>query len=184
MPVRPSRRIFRSHSSRRRRARQGHRIAPGLAAGLLGTTLVGVVLMLSMPAKLFGRVPVLSGQVAADALDVQVIDGQTLRLGTTLVRLADVVAPARGDQCGRRNDCGVAAVEALAEVVRGHALRCTLAGRDSQGFAQAACNAAGADVATALVTAGWARPSSADAGLQAAAEAARAARRGVWDSPT
>jgi len=181
LSVRPPRRIFGSGASRRRRARLGGRLDAGLAAGLLGATLVGVILLLSMPATLFGRVPVLSGQVAADALDVQVIDGQTLRLGTTLVRLVDVVAPARGDQCGRRNDCGVAAVEALAEIVRGHALRCTLAGRDAQGFAQASCDAAGSDVGEALVAAGWARPSRDDAALRAAAAGAQAAHRGVWD---
>ena len=182
MSVRPPRRIFGPASRRVRRARLGSRINSGLAAGLLGATLLGVVLSLSMPSTLFGRVPVLSGQVVADALDVQVIDGQTLRLGTTLVRLAAIVAPARGDQCGPRTDCGVAAVEALAEIVRGHAIRCTLAGQDPEGLAQAVCNAAGNDVAAALVDAGWARPAGDDATLRAAATGAQAAHRGIWNT--
>lgn len=181
MSIRPPRRIFRAASRRSRRARLGNRIDPGLAAGLLGGTLLGVVLLLSMPATLFGRVPAPSGQMVADAFEVQVIDGQTLRLGTMLVRLAALVAPARGDQCGRRTDCGVAAVEALAEIVRGHTLRCALAGRDAQGVAQATCDAAGNDVAAALVDAGWARPAGDDAILQAAAASAQSAHRGIWD---
>lgn len=181
MPVRRPRRIFRAGSVARRARRSG-RMAPSLAVGLIAATVIGVVLLLSEPAELFGRVPVLAGQVGADPLDTQVIDGQTLRLGTALVRLKDVVSPARGDACGQRTDCGIAAVEALAEIVRGHTLHCSLDGRDTHGFAQATCDAAGSDVATDLVEAGWARPQDSDATLNAAMDRARAARRGMWQS--
>ena len=37
----------------------------GLVAGLLGTTAVGAMLLLVLPADLFGRAPALTGTVAA-----------------------------------------------------------------------------------------------------------------------
>ena len=53
----------------------------GVMAGLLGTTAVGALLLLGLPADLFGRAPAQTGTVAAIPAQVAVVDGQTLRIG-------------------------------------------------------------------------------------------------------
>ncbi len=155
-----------------------------MIAGLLGAIGGAAVMLFSSPAALFGRVPELGGQFSADAPLVAVVDGQTLRLRESVVRLQGVVAPMRGQECtgkaGARFDCGAAASEALAALVRGHAVSCRLEGRDSAGFPQGTCEAGGVSLNHAVVAAGWARADH-DAPALAAEEAgARTRRVGIW----
>ena len=161
----------------------------GLVAGLLGTTAVGAMLLLVLPADLFGRAPALTGTIAAIPAQVAVVDGQTLRVGDTVVRLQGVAAPARGTTClkadNSRFDCGAAASEALARLLRGQSVTCKLFGRDAAGFAQGLCEAEGRDLNRAIVASGWARARSESPAFAAASfgdeeSQARTAHRGLW----
>lgn len=186
MALHRRRRIFNGGLSARS---GGGEVRRGLIAGLLGTTAFGVLLILVLPAELFGRAPALTGTVVANAAQVAVVDGQTLRLGEVVVRLQGIAAPPRGTSCLRpdnsRFDCGAAASEALARLLRGLAVTCKLYGRDAAGFSQGLCEAEGHDVNRGIVAAGWARartetPGFAAASFSDAEGQARAAHRGLW----
>ncbi len=152
----------------------------GLATAGIGTGL----LMAGQPADLFGPTPVPAGEVSADPLLVAVVDGATLRLHDTVVRLHGAAAPARGHSCpdgqGAAYDCGAAASAALASLVRDRRVVCRLNGRDQAGLMLGVCEAGGTEINRALVAAGWAR---ADGPALGKAEAtARAGRLGLWRS--
>jgi endonuclease YncB( thermonuclease family) len=122
--------------------------------------------------------------VAAGAEQLAVLDGDTLRVGEHVVRLEGIVAPARGSVCHGDGtlelDCGAAAANALAALVRGRSVECTIHGHDGQGRPVADCAAGGRKLSVALVQDGWAR-----AGTPALREPeanARAAGLGVWRS--
>ena len=182
MPLHRPRRIFRSGSFSSGGSRT--RFRPTVIAGLIGAIGGAALMLFSSPAELFGRVPRLAGQLDADAPLVAVVDGQTLRLRETVIRLHGVVAPMRGQECrgtdGARFDCGAAASEALSALVRGHAVACRLDGRDSAGFPQGHCEAGGVSLNRAVVSAGWARADSHVPDLRAEEAGARAAHVGIW----
>ena len=96
-----------------------------------------------------------AGQIHANATDVAVLDGETLRLGADIVRLAGVVAPSRLETCrdasGAAADCGAAATAALAALVRGKDVTCEIVGTDPAGRPTAACAAGGAALNPALL---------------------------------
>ena len=125
------------------------------------------------------------GTASAAVSLVAVVDGGTLRLGDTVVRLEGwrrrtAVAAAR---TGREAyDCGAGAAAALADLVRGRAVSCQLGGGEAMGLVQGDCEAGGTDLGHALVAAGWARarPEFGGASLGAAEAEARSARRGLW----
>jgi endonuclease YncB( thermonuclease family) len=177
--IRPPRRIFRSAS------RRGGRLPATLWPWLLGGGVGAMIVLLALPAELLGRVPPGTGTVRADAAQVAVVDGETLVVGRMVVRLDGVVAPRRGKDChagnaaeGKAVDCGGAAADALAGLVRGRDVECRLNGRDREGFPQGICLAGRSELNRALVAEGWARA----LGTRLAAEeaAARSARRGLW----
>ncbi|WP_158258325.1 thermonuclease family protein [Rhodopila globiformis] len=121
--------------------------------------------------------------VGAPADKLAVLDGDTLRLGDWVVRLAGITAPPRGSVCRNGEqpvDCGVAAANALAALVRGRAVDCTIKGHDGQGRPVADCVAGPEALSAALVREGWARAEA--PALQADERAARAAGRGLWRS--
>jgi endonuclease YncB( thermonuclease family) len=125
-----------------------------------------------------------NNHVSAAADELAVLDGNTLRVGAHVVRLAGIVAPVRGSVCHAAGqmelDCGSAAANALAALVRGRAVACTIHGHDRHGRPMADCSAAGEPLGVALVRTGWAR---ADAvALREPEATARAAGRGVWNS--
>ena len=182
MPLQRPRRIFRGSRS----AVPGFRFAAllhrGLLAGLACVGIGGVVLLFGLPSDLFGRAPAPSGAVSADPQQVAVVDGDTLRLRDTVVRLNGVAAPERGRTCadgqGAGYDCGAAASAALAELVRDRRVACQLNGHDGAGLAQGVCEAGGTELNRALVAAGWARADIPDLGAVEAT--ARAGRLGLW----
>jgi endonuclease YncB( thermonuclease family) len=153
-------------------------------AGLAGGTLGVLIVLLGSPAELLGRVPPLTGTVTAASERVAVVDGETLVLNETVIRLEGVAAPARGQACQSAEaaviDCGAQSAAALAGLIRGHSVACRLDGRDHEGFPRAICEAAGLELNRAQVTAGWARARADMPGLAAEEAAARAARRGLW----
>lgn len=186
MALHRRRRIFNGGLSSRS---GGGEVRRGLVATLAGAAILGVGALMLLPAELFGRAPAMTGTIAVPAAQVAVVDGQTLRLGEAVVRLQGLSAPPRGTACLRpdnsRFDCGAAASEALAALLRGQAVTCRLYGRDSAGFQQGLCEAAGREVNRGMVAAGWARargetPHFAAASFGDEEGRARAAHRGLW----
>ena len=123
-------------------------------------------------------------ELSAPAAEVAVVDGETLRLAESVVRLLGVAAPARGRDCRRGDgstfDCGAASAKALAELVRDQWVDCRVFGEDPSGRPLAICQAAGAELNQALVARGWARATSQLPALGAEEAAARAQHRGLW----
>ncbi len=167
----------------------GAEVPRGLVATLAGAAVLGVGALLLQPADLFGRAPAMTGTVAVPAAQVAVVDGQTLRLGETVVRLQGVSAPPRGTSCLRpdnsRFDCGAAASDALAQLLRSEPVACRLYGRDAAGFLQGLCEAQGREINRGMVASGWARARSESPGFAAASFGdeeglAKAAHRGLW----
>ncbi len=181
MSIRSPRRIFSGSAPARNSAGGIHRT---LAAGLVGAVAGAFLVLLAAPSDLFGRVPAPSGVLAADPAQVAVVDGDTLRLDQTVVRLQGVAAPPRGRSCRRIDgtsfDCGAAAAAALADMVRGQRVTCRIAARDPNGVAEALCGANGTDLNRLLVMSGYAH-AKVDAPVFGLEEAqARAGVRGLW----
>ncbi len=123
-------------------------------------------------------------QLDAQPSQVAVVDGSTLRLENRVVRLLGVDAPQRGATCTARDgtgfDCGAAATNALAALVREVPVACQLRGHDELGRPYGVCQASGTELNSAVVEAGWARADAALPALKTAETSARAARRGLW----
>jgi endonuclease YncB( thermonuclease family) len=139
------------------------------------------------------RIPLLSLALAggltaaAEAADIvgpaQVIDANTVTIGSDVIRLADIDAPDLGQACeraARRYDCGQEAAWALAQRVERHWLTCHGRERDESGRVPAICFLAGPaiDINGHMVRQGWALA----VGERYAAEqaAAQRERRGLW----
>ena len=150
----------------------------------LGVTSFAAMLMVALPGDLFGRASDITTTLAAESPQVAVVDGDTMRLRDTLVRLRGTQAPSRGQLCrsgpAAAVDCGTAASTALADLVRGKAVSCQVNGRDRRGFVLADCAAAGVNLNHAMVADGWARAEPEDAAMQAAEREARRTERGLW----
>ncbi len=148
-----------------------------LAAGAAGAALVSV----GSSGQLFGQMTAEPRIISAGAGQVAVIDGDTLRLDGTVVRLSDVQALPRGVSCAAGPDCGAQATAVLASLVQDHRVECRVSGHDDRGRPAARCAAGGQDVNIALVSTGWARASGPV--LDAAETDAKAHRRGIWLAP-
>jgi endonuclease YncB( thermonuclease family) len=191
------RRIFRSHA---RSLPFRDRLLPSfgvlLAAAGGGVTVVVAASLFVRSSDAPARAPA-GMHLSAAASRLAVVDGDTLRLGDQVVRLAGIVAPVRGSVChdagkggagngearngeaGRVDvDCGAAAANALAVLVRGSAVDCTIRGHDDEGRPVGNCRAGGTGLSEALVQDGWARAETAD--LRETETAARTAGRGIW----
>lgn len=121
----------------------------------------------------------LGGELRAEPEQVAVIDGGTLRLGNSIVRLQGVDAPSHSTECSGE-DCGAAAANALASMVRDVPVACRVVGGDGSGRPYGDCEAGGIELNLAIVAAGWARAQGDVPTLKAAELAARNEKRGVW----
>ncbi len=126
-------------------------------------------------------------RLIADGAAVQVIDGDSLRIGTRTVRLRGIDAVEYQQPCrttdGAEWRCGNAARKALAALVGKGELVCEAHATDNFGRAVASCSAKGVeDVGAALVQQGWAVSGDGEREGDYAAEqhAAQQARRGIW----
>lgn len=115
----------------------------------------------------------------------RVIDGDTLDVGTTRVRLEGIDAPESAQSCHRQVignwACGQAATNFLRSLVEGRAIECQNRGPDKYGRTLAICFLGEQDINAALVREGlaWAfvRYSTTYVALE---QEARAAGRGIW----
>jgi len=123
-----------------------------------------------------------SNHLSAAADRLAVLTGDTLRVGGQVVRLEGVSAPARGSVChggGAENvDCGSAAANAMASLIRAQAVECTIRGHDDHGRPVGRCLAGGTRLSEAIVLDGWATAEIPE--LRQFEITARAAGRGIW----
>lgn len=113
-----------------------------------------------------------------------VIDGASLDLTGTRLRLYGIDAPARKQTCDRNGQswpCGVEAADILGRLVQGEAVDCVGVGQGSDGKLVARCTVNGIDLAHNMVTAGLAVATPEGQGEYAPAEQrARQYKQGLW----
>jgi len=109
-------------------------------------------------------------------------DGDSLWVGSDRIRLTGLDAPELDQICWRPDGgewpCGRAARDEMARLLAAGAIDCRPEGEDRFGRTLARCEVAGRDIGGAMVTAGLAIATDAYGREQ---EAARKARRGIWD---
>jgi endonuclease YncB( thermonuclease family) len=114
------------------------------------------------------------------------LSGDTLRIGSTVVRLAGIEAPEAEQRCqrpgNRRWRCAEAAYDALSRLIRGRVVKCEVKEKGPGGRVHATCSAGGADLAAMLVKDGHV---FAEHGLMARYASletdAKSARNGIWN---
>ena len=128
----------------------------------------------------------LAGAVHAQAPTppVRVIDGDTVAIGDTHVRIGGIDAPESAQRCAAaqgRWACGQEATRALRTRIAGKTLECEALDRDRYGRVIGRCTAGGEDIGQWMVREGWALAYRAYSTRYASDEAAaRQAKRGVW----
>ena len=114
----------------------------------------------------------------------RVVDGDTVEIGQTRVRLHGIDAPESRQSCiadGRRWPCGERATRALAGRIGSQTVSCVERDRDRYGRTVAVCHAAGKDLNAWMVRQGWALAYQQYSKAYIADESdARAGRRGMW----
>jgi endonuclease YncB( thermonuclease family) len=115
---------------------------------------------------------------------VRAIDGDTIVIGRTHIRLLGIDAPEADQTCtdtdNRTWRCGQAATHVLIARIAGQPLRCATAGFDRYHRVLATCALPdGSDVNAWMVQQGWALAYYSDAYRPQEAEA-QAAKRGIW----
>jgi endonuclease YncB( thermonuclease family) len=170
------RRIFRSALPRSEARLLGVALGIGLVAAA-GVSLA--VLPRGSPSPVAGLGAAVR-QLSAQPEQVAVVDAGTLRIGDQVVRLQGVEPPKHAT-CARE-DCGAAAANTLASMVRDAPVVCRLVGADDSGRPYAVCQAGGIELNEAIIAAGWARAQGGAPTLKAAEQTARTERRGAWAS--
>lgn len=123
---------------------------------------------------------------AAQAIEgpAEVIDGDSLRVAGTELRLFGVDAPEFSQSCysnGSEVTCGAMAKDVLAGLIGNSVLTCEPRDTDAFGRIVATCQTSGVDIGEALVEAGWATAFRRYGNDYVAAEMqARAGRAGIW----
>ncbi len=179
MPIHRPRRIFRPAAS--------PVSLRGLGLLLLAVALsAGALILVKEPWRAQGNPTPQAAAVLLDAQPAQVavVDAGTLRLQDHVVRLLGVDPPVRGTTCqasdGKGFDCGAAATNALAALVRETPVACKLNGHDEIGRPFAVCQASGTELNRAVIAAGYARADRAQPALKREEDIARTEHRGLW----
>jgi len=114
----------------------------------------------------------------------KIIDGDTIRIGNTRIRLHGIDAPEIKQTCtvgGKDWRCGLEATSALANIVGEHWVTCSHRDKDRYGRIVAVCRAGSIDLNAWMVSSGWAvayRRFSKD--YVRDEDEARDARKGLW----
>jgi endonuclease YncB( thermonuclease family) len=123
----------------------------------------------------------------ADGARVYVMDGDSLRIGPRIIRLAGIDAVELHQLCEGADkaqwSCGLEAREALRDLVARGDLACASSGGDRYGRAIAQCSAQGSrNLAADLAALGWAVSGDGrgDGRYLAEQAEAKAAARGIW----
>jgi endonuclease YncB( thermonuclease family) len=115
----------------------------------------------------------------------RIIDGDTIEIEGTSVRLEGIDAPETGQTCKNRNgqtwDCGNAATKVLRDMIGHHEVQCRHTGIDKYGRMLGICFAGAFDINAEMVRSGyaWAYVKYSTAYVQQEA-GARAAGFGIW----
>lgn len=112
----------------------------------------------------------------------RVVDGDSLYVGGTEIRIYGIDAPELAQTCQRAGQpwtCGAEAARALRTAAAGREITCRPRDRDRYGRIVAVCHAGGLDLGAAMVKGGLAIALGA---YQADEREARDARRGIWSS--
>lgn len=122
--------------------------------------------------------------LAADWIALaQVIDGDTLEIGATRLRLYGIDAPKSGQICedldSATYDCGVKAAEELVRLISDQPVRCHSVGRSQGDLPLVLCSVGSTDLNSELVRLGWA-VTFLSRDYQRREDEARSARRGLW----
>lgn len=138
---------------------------------------VALSVMYQEPATADDRTESLTGPV-------EVLSGDTLRVGGTRVRLVGVRAPAKGVGCSLRGapfDCARIAMTALMDLVAGATVACDDVRKAEDGAVVARCRANGYDLSEGMTYTGWARawPRTGNR-YRGFEDEARARRHGLW----
>lgn len=110
-----------------------------------------------------------------------VIDGDSLRIGGSEIRLDGIDAPESRQTCQRDEEtwpCGRRVRDELDRLIAGRSVVCRGRERDQHGRMLGMCEVEGLAVNSAMVRAGWAV--AYDGRLANEEREARAARRGLW----
>jgi endonuclease YncB( thermonuclease family) len=90
----------------------------------------------------------------------QVIDGDTIRIGDTRIRLWGIDAPEGRQTCQGRNgdvyECGRDSTAVLNELIRGQPVKCDVKDRDRYGRVVAVCRTEAGELNATMVRRGWA----------------------------
>lgn len=110
-----------------------------------------------------------------------VIDGDTIEIHGTRIRLSGIDAPEHDRHCGQVS-VGQRAAQALDDLVQSRTVSCVADGTDRYGRTVALCTAGNTDLARTMVIQGWARdwPRYSHRAYAGAEQTARAAHRGIW----
>lgn len=127
----------------------------------------------------------LSARATEVAGQARVIDGDTIDIGGTRIRLHGIDAPESGQRCrdgaGHAYRCGAVATDMLEYLIGDASVSCAGAEWDRYGRLIAICRQAGRNINAEMVWRGWARAFLRYSQDYAIAEAdASAARRGLW----
>jgi endonuclease YncB( thermonuclease family) len=157
---------------------------PKVLAAALGVALMAVagVSLAVLPRS--GRSPTpkpgtATEQLSARSEQIAVVDGGTLLFGDRVVRLRGVDPPPHNPACSGE-DCGAAAANALAAIIRDTPVACRIAGADGSGRPYGVCQAGGTELNRAVIAGGWARADTNDPALKSAETKARDEKRGIW----
>lgn len=149
---------------------------------------LGALLALAAALALFGRAregkhPGRDDPFPADISGrARPIDGDSLRVGNHEVRLKGIDAPEGRQTCQRDGAlwrCGEASRDALNRMIGGETVVCAVSDRDRYGRLLAQCRVGDRNLNAAMVGAGMA---VAYGGYEREQAAAKAARRGIWES--
>lgn len=124
---------------------------------------------------------------AAISADVRVVDGDTLELRGSIIRLHGIDAPEAGQTCldahGNKWKCGKTAIAALENLVTGQVLKCEARSKDPYNRVIAVCETGSLDLSAELVRQGkaWAFLKYSN-DYESQQSQAKKARIGIWSA--